>query len=577
MNSNKIYKNKQMKKIFLFVLLGVFSLSTSMAKKDKKSATEPNFIIIYMDDLGWADTSVPMMDGEPLSKSDFYITPQLEKLAERGVRFSNGYCPTPTCTGSRISIQFGMTSARMQYRNVNDVLSKKQRGNTGWDDDVSMAAVVKAANNNYITAHFGKGMSVRRMDHAGYDVTDEYDTNSNGNGHGSFIDVKNKIPIPDDNAKRIPDLTRLSVDFVKEHAGKQPFYMMISHYAVHVPFQASPEAIERARQRWLAMGRPDVDTNDPEYKNSKEYRTWQYAGMIEQCDNNLGALVEALKQTGELDNTYIIYTSDNGGGYARRDEHKRRFNGPLQEGKRSTLEGGLRVPFVVAGPGIEPGSQCDVPVVQWDLLSTLHDLSGSKAPLPKGVDGGSLRDLFERGNKGTVKRGAPGLIFHYTCHYHPPVSVIRIGDYKLMRHLNSDEMKLFNVAEDYREQKDLASTMPKKVAELNRIRQQYIDEVDGGKMEDVYAVFLEIQDENKINKEKKYLSDIEKLQQKNPADFKVQKAKLDASWEHEKRKGIFAREKCKAQMKDGYWYETDRIDVSKKLGFDKQGNVISKK
>ena len=95
------------------------------------------------------------------------------------------------------------------------------------------------------------------------------------------------------------------------------------------------------------------------------------------------------------------------------------YNGPLQEGKRSTFEGGLRVPFVVAGPGIKAGSECDVPVVQWDLLPTLHDLSGSKVPLPKGVDGGSLRDVFKRGNKGTVKRGAPSLIFHYPCHYHP--------------------------------------------------------------------------------------------------------------------------------------------------------------
>jgi arylsulfatase A-like enzyme len=565
-----------MKKKLLFVLLGVFLLSSLTAQKDKKSAASPNFIIVYMDDLGWADTSVPMMDGDPQSKSDFYKTPQLERLAERGARFSSGYCPTPTCTGSRISIQFGMTSARLQYRNVYDVYSKKQRGQNGWDEEVSMAAVLKAANKDYITAHFGKGMNVRRMDHAGYDVTDEYDLAPNGNGHGSYINVKEKIPIPDNNAKRIPDLTRLSVDFVKEHAGKRPFYVMISHYAVHVPFQASPEAIERARQRWLAMGRPDVDVNDPDYKNSTAYRTWQYAGMIEQCDDHLGALMDALKEAGELDNTYIIYTSDNGGGYARRDEQNRRFNGPLQEGKRSTFEGGLRVPFIIAGPGIEAGSQCDVPIVQWDLLPTLHDLSGSKAPLPENIDGGSLRDVFERGNKGRVKRGAPGLIFHYTCHYHPPISVIRMGDYKLMRHLNTGELKLFNVADDYKELKDLAAEMPKKVAELDQIRQNYIDEVDGGKMEDVYAAFLEIQDEQRSKKEQKYLSDIEKLKQKNPADFWAQKAKLDAAFEIEIRKHVFAVEKCKTQMTDGYWYENDRVDVSAILGFNKQGNFITK-
>jgi arylsulfatase A len=128
------------------------------------------------------------------------------------------------------------------------LLSKKQRAE-GWDDEVSMAAVVKASGKDYVTAHFGKGMGVRRMDHAGYDVTDEFDKGANGNGHGSYIDIKKKLPIPDDNSKRIVDLTRRSVEFVKEHAGKKPFYLMVSHYAVHIPHQASPESIERCLLR----------------------------------------------------------------------------------------------------------------------------------------------------------------------------------------------------------------------------------------------------------------------------------------------------------------------------------------
>ena len=122
----------------------------------------PNFIIFYMDDLGWAQTSVKMMDSEPLSVSRFYQTPNVEKLAARGMKFSNAYAPTPTCTGSRISIQFGKTSARMQYRFVHDVLSYKQRPN-GYKDEVSIAGMLKAANKNYITAHFGKGIGVEQL------------------------------------------------------------------------------------------------------------------------------------------------------------------------------------------------------------------------------------------------------------------------------------------------------------------------------------------------------------------------------------------------------------------------------
>ena len=533
----------------------MFCLSFAGITRADEAATSPNFVIFYVDDLGWADTSVRMMDNEPLSASDFYQTPALQRLAKQGMRFSNGYAPTPTCTGSRISIQFGKTSARMQYRNVFDVLSKKQRPQ-GWDDEVSMAAVLKAADKNYVTAHFGKGMSVRRMDHAGYDFTDEFDQGANGNGHGSFIDVKQKIPIPDDNPKRIADLTRRSVEFVKENAGKRPFYLMVSHYAVHIPHQASPQAIERCRRRWVAAGNPDLEPTDKEYK--KRFSLWQYAAMIEETDASLGTILGALKESKELDNTYVIFTSDNGGAFSRRDEAGNRFNGPLQEGKRSTFEGGLRVPFVVSGPGIKPGSQCDVPVVQWDLLPTLHDLSGSSVPRPPGVDGGSLREVFEGGNIGSVRRNAPGLVFHYTCHFHPPVSVIRIGDYKLLRHLNSGELKLFNVATDYAEQQDLARRMPQKAKEMDRIRKRYLEKVDGGTMPDVYAAYFEWLDQSLQKKEERFGRDLESLRQKNPPDIEQQRGKLEADLQVAKREHAAKTAICKDQMKNLSWRESLR-------------------
>lgn len=534
------------------------------------AASDPNFVIVYVDDLGWADTSVRMMDQEPLSRSDFYRTPALERLAKQGMRFTGGYAPTPTCTGSRISIQFGKTSARLQYRNVFDVLAKKQRPQ-GWDDEVSMAGVLKAADKGYVTAHFGKGMGVRRMDHAGYDVTDEYDNGPNGNGHGSYIDVKRKIPIPDDNPKRIVDLTRRSVKFIRENAGERPFLLMVSHYAVHVPHQATPEAIERCRRRWVAAGNPDIGPADKEYK--KHFPEWQYAAMVEETDASLGAILDALEEANELDNTYIIFTSDNGGG-GRRDEAGNRFNGPLQEGKRSTFEGGLRVPFVVSGPGIKPGSQCDVPVVQWDLLPTLHDLSGSQSPLPPDVDGGSLRGVFERGNAASVHRSAPGLVFHYTCHYHPPISVIRIGDYKLMRHLNSGELKLFNVATDYAEKHDLSARLHEKAEEMDQIRARYVDEVDGGAVSEVYAAYFEWLDASFRKKDERIRRNIEALRQENPTDYEKQLIQLEADLQIAKREHAAKTAICKDQMKNPSWRESTKEKVIKRLGVDKQGNPI---
>ena len=144
-------------RLAVFVALWAVSVTGSTSRAIAKDATaSPNFVIFYVDDLGWADTSVRMVNGEPLSQNDFYQTPALEQLAMQGMRFSNGYAPTPTCTGSRISILFGKTPARLQYRNVFDVLAKKQRPH-GWDDEISMAGVLKAANKGYVRLISARG------------------------------------------------------------------------------------------------------------------------------------------------------------------------------------------------------------------------------------------------------------------------------------------------------------------------------------------------------------------------------------------------------------------------------------
>jgi arylsulfatase A-like enzyme len=231
------------------------------------AAERPNFIILYADDLGYADTSVQMMDADPSTKHDFIQTPGLERLARMGARFSAAYSPTPTCTGSRLSIQFGKTSARVQYRNVFDVLSHYQRPD-GYDDEVTMAEMLKASGGNYVTAMFGKGCSAMgRFDEAGYDVTDENpgEPGGNGNGHGSYWDVKKKTPFPPDNPKRIHSLRRDSVAFVNKYAGKQPFFLMVSHYAPHIPHMATEDAFQRVKKRWIAQGR---DTEKLDSKKS---------------------------------------------------------------------------------------------------------------------------------------------------------------------------------------------------------------------------------------------------------------------------------------------------------------------
>ena len=451
------------------------------------AADRPNFIIIYVDDLGWADTSVRMMDSDPESTSDFHQTPHLEELARRGMKFSCAYAPSPTCTPSRKSIQFGKTPGRLGYTFVHDVLALQRK--LEWKDETSLADVLKADDPNYITAHFGKGMSGEQMSTIGYDVTDEVDGNApNGNFHGEYISLKDRTQLPPDNPKRMASLKKSSVDFVTEHSGKRPFLMMVSHYAVHVPHAARADLIERYRNLPRGKYCRDDDYLPPaEMPKGKTISSWrlQYAAMLEEVDEGLGAIVDAVKKTGQLENTFIIFTSDNGGGLTP--------NGSLQGGKANLYEGGLRVPFVVAGPGAKSGAQCDIPIVQWDLLPTLHDYAKSDRPLPDQLDGGSLRNVFEKGNEGKVTRGIEGFVFHYPCYFAPPLSVIRLGEYKLMEHLLTGEQKLYNVVTDYREQNNLINEQPAKALELKAAKSRYLKSIDAEDIQEVYqARFAEL-------------------------------------------------------------------------------------
>lgn len=470
-----------MKNLYLIAIL------TGLLGLQSHAVDRPNFIIVYVDDLGWADTSVRMMNSDPESASDFHQTPHLEKLAVRGMKFSNAYAPAPTCTPSRKSIQFGKTPGRLGYTFVHDVLALQRE--LEWKDEASLADILKAADPDYVTAHFGKGMSNEQMKTIGYDVTDEFDGNAdNGNFHGDYIDLKSRQKLPPENPKRMPELKKRSVDFVNEHGGKRPFFLMVSHYAGHVPHAARPELIEKYRN--LPRGKYCKDDDYlaiDEMPKGKVISSWrlQYAAMLEEVDEGLGAIVEAVEKTGQLENTFIIFSSDNGGGLTP--------NGALRGGKANLYEGGLRIPFVVAGPGVKEGAQCDVPIAQWDLLPTWHDYSKSKEKLPHDLDGGSLRSLFENGNDGEVTRPVEGFVFHYPCYFAPPLSVIRLGDYKLMEHLLTGERKLFNVATDYAETKNLIYEEPKKALELKAIMSEYLDSIDAEDVQDVYkARFAEL-------------------------------------------------------------------------------------
>ncbi|MCP4785711.1 MAG: sulfatase [Fuerstiella sp.] len=464
-----------------------FTLVT-LAAEILHAADTPNFVIIYADDLGYTQTSVPMMKDRPGLAHKLHQTPNLEKLAQRGMRFSNAYCPSPVCTSSRASIQHGKTTARVGCISIHDVVMNKKKIDLG--KNLSIAEMIKEADKGHVTAFFGKGCSPMHWfkDH-GYDVTDFNHKNPNGNGHGDWWEPADRIPVPLDDPKRVFSLARTAGDFLKERAkDRKPFYLMVSHYAVHV----RNTSLKTTREKYLKIvaadngiegGIPDISRFDRSSGEMprKLQSLWEranYAAMMENMDSSIGMVLDELTALGMEENTYVIFSSDNGGGQS---------NAPLQGGKAKMWEGGLRIPMIVAGPGIAANSQCDKPVAQWDYLTTMHDLVGSTAALPDDLDGISLRPVLEQGNDGKLAERDSGLVFHFPAHYTVPITAYRDGDFKLMRHLNSGEIKMFNVDEDMGESNDLSKTMPEKTADMVRKLDAYLEKVGAWKMEEVYA------------------------------------------------------------------------------------------
>jgi len=343
------------------------------------------------------------------------------------------------------------------------------------------------------------------------------------------------------------------VDYLEKRAkDKKPFYLMISHYAVHVRNTSLKSTRAKylkflAERNGIAGGIPDIsrfDANASEMPK-KLQSIWEkanYAAMMENMDTSIGIVLDKLKALGLEENTYVIFSSDNGGGSK---------NTPLQGGKAKMWEGGLRIPMIVAGPGIVPNSQCDQPVAQWDYLTTMHDLAGSKAPLPDDLDGISLRPVFEKGNAGKLAPRDTGFVFHFPAHYTTPITSYRAGDYKLMRQLNTGEIKLFNVAKDMGESKNLAKAMPEKTADMVEKLDAYLLKVGAWTMEEVYETRLE-ELQNWIERDTKDVEEFKRQLASNPGDQKLKASLKKAQDNLERRQSTI--DKVTANQTSDRWF-----------------------
>jgi arylsulfatase A len=231
---------------------------------------------------------------------------------------------------------------------------------------------------------------------------------------------------------------------------------------------------------------------------------------------------------------------------------------------------------VIAGPGIPANTQCDTPIIQWDLLPTFHDLAKSQASLPDGVDGESLASVFAKGNDApAIKRSLPGLVFHFPSYYQPPLSCIRMGDYKFMRNMNTGEMRLYNVKTDYREENNLAEQMPEKVALMDKALREYVDDVDGGKVEEVYQAAIELFDEFDRREHENYAKKLADLKETSASEAEF--TKLKEAHEKKLRSNMVKREMIKDQRTSPDWHRGRANDTMKRLGIKKDGTILKKK
>ena len=417
-------------------------------------ADHPNFVVILTDDQSWVGSSLQIIPEDARTRSDYIQTPHIERLAEMGMCFTQGYSPAASCCPTRRSIQTGQTPARHEYHSDRD----------GWTAtylrQLNIPRMLKSVHARYQTAHFGKWD--HRYDEVtpgqqGYDVSDGY----TGNGTGGSKGTGGPAARPD--PKRIDTITGRALDFISsQHASGNQFYLQLSHYAVHLDVFYNQATFDHIRKR----------------PAGRKHRMPEFAAMTADMDTSIGRILDRLIELKLLKNTYLIFLSDNGGRNAipKAPKAKEARNAPLRDGKHSFYEGGIRVPYIVLGPGVKPGSVSTVPVTGLDILPTLADLAGYRRPLPESIDGGSMRPVLHNAGKGVIHRARPFLVFHQAVD-RTAISAIRFGDLKLVKNWEKGRLELFDLSKDLSESHDISGRNPEQRRKLDAMLTGFLEEI----------------------------------------------------------------------------------------------------
>jgi arylsulfatase A-like enzyme len=442
------------------------------------------------------------------SASDFIETPNMATLAAQGMRFSQAYTPNPICAPARHSMLFGQRATRHIYNKDETWIDRAP-------DWLTIPKALKAANPEYRTAHFGKWHVGLKPALAGFDFTDGLTDNHEGDAaagrifaeinfvdqdvmdaynEAHDIDITMANPdgrnrsvtfYPSEDPKTAFSLTARAAAFIREAvADGKPFYAQIAHYAVHTAMSARQESYNKFLDK-----APGARHDDP-----------AFAAMTFDLDAAIGQIATLVQALGIEGKTYIVVVGDNGGvTYMAQtsqidadgnilDTFRTRVaaaNAPLRDGKHSFYEGGIRVPFIISGPGIPANSHSDEPITGLDLLPTFAELGGYDGTFPGPLDGDSIVDLLDASAETAFERRDPTLIFHQAGR-RPGRSAVREGRYKLVKiwarpsqvggETLPHTLELYDLETDLGEQNDLSATHSEIVADLHDKLMRHIEE-----------------------------------------------------------------------------------------------------
>jgi arylsulfatase A-like enzyme len=495
----QFYLQYHLKAAFFISCMLVFSGTSGYGAEPVK---RPNIIVFLVDDMGWQDTSLPFWT----SKTPFnerYHTPAMERLAKEGMMFTQAYASS-VCSPTRVSLISGMNAARHHVTNwtlerdkpvdgKNDILYYPDWNVNGVQpvDSIPHSAYstmlpMLLKENGYYTIHCGKahygaigtpssdplncGFDVNIAGHAaggpGSYLGTENFGNSEKGGYTSPWGVPGLEKYHGDTVFLTEALTREALKSLdRARSTGKPFYLYMAHYAVHIPLYAD----KRFYDKYLDMG-----------LNESEAR---YASMIEGMDKSLGDIMNYLERNDLTENTIILFMSDNGGFSLRpRAGELHTHNKPLNSGKGSAYEGGIREPMIVKWPGkVQPGTKCDDYLIIEDFFPTILEMAGiRKYSTVQTVDGKSFVPmLLQTGNTSIGRK----LYWHFPNNWGPTgpgigsSSTIRSGEWKLIYFYEDRHFELYNIRNDIGELHNLADQQPEKVRELALDLSKYLRNV----------------------------------------------------------------------------------------------------